>query len=78
MCNKALCHTHSRDATECGFVADTKNSTSLSVGKKGESILSNSIDSHQMVRSLSVSQEYIKYDLFFYLCLLPERSSRDM
>ena len=64
MCNKALCHTHSRDVTERGFVVDTKSSTGLSVRNKGESILSDSIDSHQMVRSLSASQEYIKYDLF--------------
>ena len=41
----------------------SKSSTGLSVRKKGESILTDLIDSHQMVRSLSVSQEYIKYDL---------------
>ncbi len=64
MCNKALCHTHSCDVTERGFVVDTKRSTGLSVRNKGDSILSDSIDSHQMVRSLSASQEYIKYDLF--------------
>jgi hypothetical protein len=45
-------------------VVDTKSSTGLSVRNRGESILSDSIDSHQMVRSLSASQEYIKYDLF--------------
>ncbi len=64
MCNKALCHTHSHDVTERGFVVDTKSSTGLSVRNKGESILSDSIKSYQMVRSLSASQEYIKYDLF--------------
>jgi len=64
MCNKALCHTHSRDVTDRGFVVDKKSSTGLSVRNKGKSIVSDSIDSHQMVRSLSASQECIKYDLF--------------
>ncbi len=38
MCNKALCHTHSRDVTEHGFVVDTKSSMGLSVRNKGDSI----------------------------------------
>ncbi len=45
-------------------MVDMKSSTGLSVRNKEESIVSDSIDSHQMVRSLSASQEYINYDLF--------------
>jgi hypothetical protein len=45
-------------------VVDTKSSTGLSVRNKGESALSDSVDSHQMVRSLSASQEHIKFDMF--------------
>ena len=64
MSNKELCHSDSRDVTERGFVVDTKSPTGLSIRNKGESSMSESIDSHKMVRSLCASQEYIKYDLF--------------
>ena len=60
MCNKALCHSNSRKVTERGFVVDTKSPMGLSVRNKGESSLSDSTDSHQMVRSLSATQEFVK------------------
>jgi hypothetical protein len=62
--NKELSNSDSRHVSELGFVVDTKSSTGLSVRNKGESALSNSVDSHQMVRSLCASQEYIKFDMF--------------
>ena len=64
MCKKALCHSDSHKVTKHGFVADTKSATGLSIRNKGESSLSNSTNSHQMVRSLSASQEFVKYDMF--------------
>ncbi len=42
-----------------------KSPMGLSVRNKGESVLSDSIDSHQMVRSLSAAQQYVKFDMFF-------------
>jgi hypothetical protein len=63
--NKELCNSDSCHASERGFVVDTKSPTGLSVRNKGESALSDSIDSHQMVQSLSVSQQHIKFDMFF-------------
>jgi hypothetical protein len=62
--NKEFCNSDSRHISERGFVVDTKSPTGLSVRNKGESALSNSIDSHQMVRSLSASQQHIKFDMF--------------
>ena len=64
MCKKALCHSDSHKVTKHGFVADTKSATGLSIRNKGESSLSDSTNSHQMVRSLSASQEFDKYDMF--------------
>jgi hypothetical protein len=64
MCDKTLCHSDSRNVTDCGFVVNKKSPTGLSVQNKGETTLSNSTDSHQMVHSLSVSQEYIKYHMY--------------
>ncbi len=46
------------------LIVDTKSPMRLSVRNKGESALSNSVDSHQMVRSLSASQQHIKFDMF--------------
>ncbi len=43
---------------------DAKSLTGLSIGNKGESALSDSIDSHQMVRSFSASQKHTKFDMF--------------
>jgi hypothetical protein len=64
MANKALCHSDSHDVTKRGFVVDTKSPTGLSIQNKGESTLSDSTDSHQMVCSLCALQEFIKYDMF--------------
>jgi hypothetical protein len=79
MCNKALCHSDSLNVTDCGFVVDAKILTGLSIWNKGETTLSNSTDSHQMVCSLSASKEYIKYDMFLtFTCAqkdLPGRSN---
>ncbi len=63
--NKELCNSDSRHVSEHGFVVDMKNPTGLSIRNKGESALSDSIDSHQMVQSLSASQQHIKFDMFF-------------
>jgi hypothetical protein len=62
--NKELCNSDSCHVSERGFVVDMKSPTGLSVRNKGESALSNSIDSHQMVQSLSASQQHIKFDMF--------------
>jgi hypothetical protein len=62
--NKKLCNSNSRHVSECGFVVDMKSPMGLSIRNKGESALSNSIDSHQMVQSLSASQQHIKFDMF--------------
>jgi hypothetical protein len=62
--NKELCNSDSHHVSEHGFVVDTKSPTELSARNKGESALSDSIDSHQMVWSLSVSQQHIKFDMF--------------
>jgi hypothetical protein len=62
--NKELCHSDSCHVTERGFVVDTKSLMGMSIRNKGESALSNSIDSHQMVRSLSASQKHTKFDMF--------------
>ncbi len=63
--NKELCNSNSHHVSERDFVVDTKSPMGLSVRNKGESALSDSIDSHQMVRSLSASQQHIKFDMFF-------------
>ncbi len=44
--NKELCHSNSHHVTERGCVVDTKSLMGLSIRNKGESALSNSIDSH--------------------------------
>ncbi len=41
-----------------------KSLTGLSIRNKGESALSDSINSHQLVQSLSASQQQIKFDMF--------------
>jgi hypothetical protein len=64
MSNKTLCHSESHNVTKRGFMVDTKSPTGLSIRNKGESTLSDSTDSHQMVRSLCTSQECIKYYMF--------------
>jgi hypothetical protein len=56
--NKELSNSDSCHVSECGFLVDTKSPTGLSVRNKRESALSDSIDSHQMVRSLSASQHF--------------------
>ncbi len=62
--NKELYHSDPHHVNERGFVVDMKSLIGLSIRNKGESALSNSIDSHQMVRSLSVSQKHTKFDMF--------------
>jgi hypothetical protein len=69
MANKALCHSNSSVITKRGFLVNTKSPTGLSIWNKGESTLSNSTDSHQMVPSLCMLQEFVKYDMFLtFLC----------
>ncbi len=62
--DKELCNSDFHHVSERDFVVVTKSPTGLSIRNKGESALSNSIDSHQMVRSLSASQQHIKFDMF--------------
>ncbi len=65
--NKELCHSNSHHIIERGFVVDAKSLMGLSIRNKGEIALSNSIDSHQMVQSLSVSHKHIKFDMFLMI-----------
>ncbi len=48
-------------------MVDAKSLMGLSIKNKGESALSDSIDSHQMVRSLSASQKHTKFDMFLMI-----------
>ena len=62
--NIALSNGNSRDIINRGFQVDAKSPTGLVVRNKGQSTLSESVDSRDMVRGLSASQEWIKWDWF--------------
>ncbi len=65
--NKELSNSDSGHVSDRGFMVDTKSPTGLSIRNKRESALSNSVDSHQMVWSLSASQQHIKFDMFYMI-----------
>ena len=62
--NIALNSNHSRDVFERGFVVEDKSTSGMAVRDKGNTDLSESVDSRRMVMNLATSQKYIKYTWF--------------
>ena len=62
--NKALSTAHSSQVLERGFQVDTSNNIGLSIRNSSQNGLTENVDSYDMVRGLSASQEYVKFMWF--------------
>ena len=67
--NMSMNNVHSRDVFERGFTVDDKSTTGMAVREKGETNLSEAVDSSKMVMNLSRSQKHVDWDWFLTFTL---------
>ena len=67
--NMELCHNHSRDVFQRGFVVDNKSVTGMDMHGKGHTNLSECIDCQKMVMNLATSQKYIDWTWYLTFTL---------
>ena len=65
LCNKALSTGDSRQILNRGFQVDSNSALGFSVRNREQSCMTDSVDSVRIVRSLAMSQKFIKWNVFF-------------